>query len=375
MKKTKTIELKILRMILWAYIILCFIIAGLNYGYASKATPEVAAFITKFWHFYENGLKTLFIIICSILTLRITGSEKINTMRKRNLTGFIVTALVVHIVAPVLLNNYELYFFTMPLPWTTTPLQLLDSGNAFYISRLPVWGATGITAALIFYLCVCIVVVVGSILFGRRWQCSTLCLFNGFASEVFALAFPLVGKNKSMKPRTLKLLSLIRWLFLAISLFFTFCWILFLLGVPITSDMEMVKKIEVYEYLSTELLMAMFFWVAFIGRGYCYYCPLGTVLALLSKIAGQKIITNNTECIQCNMCNLACPMTIDIKKRALNGMEVKDIRCVSCGHCVDACPTKNLSYSTKFLDWYRTTNMRNHVTASELNKINHKENN
>ena len=111
----------------------------------------------------------------------------------------------------------------------------------------------------------------------------------------------------------------------------------------------MISNIEEYKYLVGELLMAMFFGVAFIGRGYCYYCPLGTVLALLGKIAGQKITTNSTECIECNQCNDACAMSVDIKCKAQNGKEVTDLRCVGCGHCVDACPTRTLSYSTKFL--------------------------
>ncbi|MFA9422218.1 MAG: 4Fe-4S dicluster domain-containing protein [Sedimentibacter sp.] len=40
----------------------------------------------------------------------------------------------------------------------------------------------------------------------------------------------------------------------------------------------------------------------------------------MSRIAGQKIITNKSKCIQCNQCN-------------------------------NACPTETLDYSTKFLDW------------------------
>lgn len=122
MQPRKTLELKILKTILWVYIILCLVIASLNYGYASHAPASTAAFITWFWHFYENWIKTLFIIMCSILTLRIIGASGRTTMRKRNLMGLISAALVVHIVTPLLLHNSELYFFTMPLPWTTTPL-------------------------------------------------------------------------------------------------------------------------------------------------------------------------------------------------------------------------------------------------------------
>jgi len=110
-------------------------------------------------------------------------------------------------------------------------------------------------------------------------------------------------------------------------------------------------KVENYKYLTTELLMAMFFWVAFIGRGYCYYCPLGTVLGLISKVAGQRITTDKTKCVQCGKCNKACPMSINIKDNAKDGKAATELRCVGCGHCVDACPTRNLAYSTRFLEW------------------------
>ena len=96
-------------------------------------------------------------------------------------------------------------------------------------------------------------------------------------------------------------------------------------------------------------MMAMFFWVAYKGRAYCYYCPLGTILALLGRVAGQEIVTNQTKCIQCGKCNEVCPMSIDIKSNAKKGEAVKNLRCVGCGHCVDVCPSQTLDYTTRFL--------------------------
>jgi len=270
-------------------------------------------------------------------------------MIKRNLTGFIIAALIVHIFTPLILNNNELYFFVMPLPWTTTPLQLLFENSSFYTSRFPLWGITGITAVLIFYIIVSVFVFLGTLLFGRRWQCSTICLLNGFASEVFAPAFPLIGKKKKAQPETVRILMLLKWFIFILALFFTVYWVLLLLGVPVSGEYDLISKLEIYKYLSAELLMMMFFWIVFTGRGYCYYCPLGTLLGFLGKISGQKIITNNTECINCNQCNFACPMTIDIKSKALKGEPVTSLRCVGCGHCVDACTSGTLSYTTTFL--------------------------
>jgi len=352
MNPNKDGEIRILKTILWVYIILAIIIAGLNYGYANQSDSSIAEFINWFWHFYENWIKTLFIIIGSFLTLRIIGNSQRSKMRKGNLTGFMVAALVLHIVAPILLHNKELYLFAMPLPWTTIPIQLLYPESSIYLSRYPIWGVAGISATLIFHACVSMIVIMGTLFFGRRWQCSTLCLFNGFASEVFAPAFPLIGKKKIIKKGTLRVFSLVRWTFLLLALFFTFWWITFLSGAEVLGNFQVISRMETVKYLSAELLMMMFFWIAFLGRGYCYYCPLGTILSFLSKLAGQKIITNQTKCIQCNKCNIACPMSIDIKSMAQIGKPVTDLRCVGCGHCIDICPTKTLGYSTKLLDWY-----------------------
>ena len=325
-------------------------IAGLNFGYAGQASPAVAALINWLWHFYENWIKFIFIIAGSILTLRLVSGSSKTTLRKQNLKGFIVYALLIHILGPLALGNSELYLFSMPLPWNTTPLQLLEPGSSFFADRFPALGMAGITASLIVYALITLAVLIGTLLLGRRWQCSTLCLFNGFASEVFAPAFPLAGKKKPASKFTLKFFAFIRWLFLAAALFFTTYWLLLLGGAISGDSADFLSELEIYKYLSGELLAAMFMWVVFTGRGYCYYCPLGTVLAFLGKAGGQRILTTQSECIQCGKCNRACTLAIDIKKEAQIKAPVKDLRCVGCGHCIDICPTETLKYSTRFLD-------------------------
>ena len=342
------IYLNLLKLILWIYIILCFIIAGLNYGYAAKAPPAVAKIIMWVWLIYENWIKTLFIIICSFLTIRILGDKK-NGMKKKNLIGFIAAALIVHVAAPIVAGNFDLYFYAMPFPWTTTPLQLLDPKSALYKSTVLSWGHWGLSAALAFFICISIIVLIGTLLFGRRFQCSTICLFNGFAAEVFEPAIPLMGKREKPKRSAVKFLNVLRWVFLAVSLFFMIYWCLYLIGVTLPGNIDLITKLESYKYLSGELLITIFFWIAFVGRGYCYFCPLGTVLGLISKLANQKISTNHTKCVQCGKCNDACPMSIEIKNCAAHGEDVRNLRCVGCGHCMNACPTGNLGYSTWFI--------------------------
>src|SRR5665647_2919014 len=136
MEKNSTIYLKLLKIILGTYIILAILIAGINYGYARVAPQNIASIINWVWIVYENWIKTAFILIGSFLTIKIIGTSKRTTIRKANLIGFIIAALTVHVVTPLLVNNYDLYFYAMPLPWTTTPLQLLNTNSALYHSCL-----------------------------------------------------------------------------------------------------------------------------------------------------------------------------------------------------------------------------------------------
>jgi len=339
-------EKSLLKFLLASYILMALVLAGLNFGYAKQAPAHIANLITWFWHFYENWIKTSYIILGSILTLRLMGNPSQTKMRKNNLKGFILMALCIHIIGPLLFRNSDLYFFAMPLPWTTIPLQLLEPLSSFYQNFQALHGLGMISSTLLFYLILSLVVFIGTLLKGRRLQCSTLCLFNGFASEVFAPALPLIGKSKKLSPRALKFFAMLRWIFLLLSLAFMGYWLLIVNKLIPSTSLVQVYQIEIYKYLLFELLAAMTFWVVLSGRAYCHYCPLGTVLALLSRLASQRIRTDLHRCIQCGKCDLVCPLSISILEKAKQGKPVKDLNCVGCGHCVDICPTKTLAYTT-----------------------------
>jgi len=135
-------------------------------------------------------------------------------------------------------------------------------------------GNGGILSALGFFIVISLVVLTGTLLYGRRFQCSSICLFNGFAAEVFDPAIPLVGKRRRIKHRALRFMSILRWVFLGIALFFIAYWALYLVGVTITPNIDIITKIESYKYLVGELMMSLFFWIAFIGRGTLEGCTV-----------------------------------------------------------------------------------------------------
>ena len=350
MTERKTI-ITVLKIILGIYILLCLGIAGLNYAVAPGANPETSEIITNIWEIYENEFKTLLILICSILSIMLIRKSENKKLRRRNFYGFIVSALIVHIAGPIVTGTKELYFFSMPLPWSSLSIQLFDAKSVYHTAFVSHWGASGLEALLIFVLLYNFIILTGTFLFGRRLQCSQICLFNGFASEIFAEAYPLVGKKKRKAGKKLrKLFSILRLILFASAVFFTVAAALSAAGSAVFKNSELLYKIETYKYLSLELLTAMFFWVVFTGRGYCCYCPAGTLVALISKVSGQRIRTDLDKCIKCGKCSEACAMSIDVRKFALEKKPVISMNCTGCGHCIDVCPTGTLKYSTRFLD-------------------------
>jgi ferredoxin len=252
-------EVRVLKYLLFVYILLALIIAGLNYGWAPQAPEKTRAAILAVWQFYENQFKTLLIIVCSILTLRVVNKKETPGMRRYNLIGLISAALVVHV------------------------------------------------------------------------------------------ALPLVGRRRKLGRVLLGFFAVMRWMMLGISLMLTVVWLVILIFDLPATVMPHLETFETYKYLVVELLLAMFFWTVLIGRGYCYYCPLGTVLGWVGRAVGQKIVTTKSKCIGCGKCDDTCPLSIRIKDKAEKGEAVVDPRCVGCGHCIDACPVHTLAYSTSFL--------------------------
>jgi polyferredoxin len=77
------------------------------------------------------------------------------------------------------------------------------------------------------------------------------------------------------------------------------------------------------------------------GRLYCnIFCPVGTLLGLLSKVSVLRIKFNETSCTRCGRCSLRCKSScIDFLKH-----DIDVSRCVDCFNCIVACQDKALSY-------------------------------
>ena len=74
----------------------------------------------------------------------------------------------------------------------------------------------------------------------------------------------------------------------------------------------------------------------FIFRLFCrFICPLGGLYGLFNKLSVFGVKVDEEKCTHCNLCISHCKC--DIK-------HVADQECISCGECIDVCPTKAISW-------------------------------
>ncbi|MRR13045.1 4Fe-4S dicluster domain-containing protein, partial [bacterium] len=70
-------------------------------------------------------------------------------------------------------------------------------------------------------------------------------------------------------------------------------------------------------------------------RFFCKYaCPMGGLLALLSRLSVFKVRRDPETCIDCGACDRACPVNVDVA----SARTVSSAECIGCAECVNACP-------------------------------------
>lgn len=86
------------------------------------------------------------------------------------------------------------------------------------------------------------------------------------------------------------------------------------------------------------VLLVLMVMSLFMDRPFCrYICPLGAVQGIISKISPVSIERNSEKCIDCDLCNKACPMKLPVSTRT----RVNDASCIGCLECVVACPSRD----------------------------------
>ncbi len=84
------------------------------------------------------------------------------------------------------------------------------------------------------------------------------------------------------------------------------------------------------------LMISIIVGCVFIFRLFCrFICPLGALYGLFNKISVFGVKVEESKCTHCNLCVGHCKM--DVK-------EVGDQECISCGECINVCPTQAIKW-------------------------------
>jgi ferredoxin len=62
-----------------------------------------------------------------------------------------------------------------------------------------------------------------------------------------------------------------------------------------------------------------------------------------ARATGQ-VVPESSRCVQCGICSFHCPIEIDVRRHAWEGIPVVDSHCLTCGECVRRCPRGVLSF-------------------------------
>lgn len=87
------------------------------------------------------------------------------------------------------------------------------------------------------------------------------------------------------------------------------------------------------------LIIAALFLLSVVFRNFwCrYLCPYGALLGVIALFSPNKIKRDPVSCIDCGLCNKACPSNIKVDQK----ITVFSDECSTCMSCVDACPVKD----------------------------------
>ena len=202
-------------------------------------------------------------------------------------------------------------------------------------------------------------IVLVSLVFGKAF-CSWLCPV-GFLSELIGDFGKKIFKKNIKLPKLLDYpLRSLKYLMLG----FLFYSVFFLMSTTaikafLDSPYNLVADIKMYYFFAdisrfALIVIGFLFLLSIVLRGFwCrYLCPYGALLGITSLLSPNKIKRNQVSCIDCGLCNKACPSFIKVDK-------VKTVisdECNTCLSCIDACPVAD----TLYLD--------NITTKKKLNK-------
>lgn len=187
-------------------------------------------------------------------------------------------------------------------------------------------------------------IILVSLVFGKSF-CSWLCPV-GFISELVGDFGEKIFKRRLKLPKLLdyplRSLKYLLFGFLVYSVIFLMSELA--LQAFLDSPYNIVSDVKMYYFFANIsqtalIVIAVLFVLSILIRNFwCrFLCPYGALLGIFSLLSPTKIQRNIKSCIDCGLCNKACPsfIKVDSVKTVISD------ECSTCLNCVDACPVKD----------------------------------
>ncbi len=191
-------------------------------------------------------------------------------------------------------------------------------------------------------------IIAMSFAFGKSF-CSWMCpvgfiseLVGDFGDKISKKLFKKRIKMPKILDYPLRSLKYLLLAFFVHSIFFTMT--ASSLQYFLDSPYNLVADVKMYYFFAdisrfALIVIAVLFGLSIIFRNFwCrYLCPYGALLGITSLLSPNKIKRDTISCIDCGLCNKACPSFIKVDS-------VKTVfsdECSTCMSCVDACPVED----------------------------------
>lgn len=288
-------------------------------AFGGKSLNELAVFFGRDTNFWYAALYTVIMIVYGHKAMQRWGKD--DPWQKKRFMSLILFQVFFFFILPTfILDTWRAYglVYAWPLFFNT----FFDNPPLFYL----VWGA----------ILAFVGIPIMSVLYGKSY-CTWICGCGGLAETLGDQ-----WRHNSPKGERSR-----KWQFLNI----------IVMALVILTTIAVVLKLNGSVHMKAFYSMAVDYWLVGIipvamypfwgGKIWCrYFCPLATLMEIISKKFSRYQIASNEKCITCTLCSKYCQVGVDVMAFAKNQKPFsnKESACIQCGICITVCPMDVLKF-------------------------------